>query len=188
MFKKLKISPFAVYIVSIILFVLGSFVLNTWLSYNMQRHQIIQLPLMVLIGIILSYGFPNKVINGIHYSIAILILIMSSFIFWMIPRSIDLTILYPWFNRLMHINMIVVGFYIIITLRNLILELKIAFLLMLCAMLITSGLALHNIKILLCSSFSIEQQNITGLYLMIIGISFFIYTLIVLFKTLNYKL
>lgn len=153
----------------------------------MLRHQLTQLPLMILIGIALSYSFPNKVIHNTHYSIAILILIMSSLIFWMIPRSIDLSVLYPWFNRVMHINMVVLGFFAIVTLRNLILELKIAFYLMLSAMLITSGFALYTIKILLCSSYSIEQQNTTGFYLIIIGLCFFCYTLISLFKILNNK-
>lgn len=171
-------------LIAVLLFYAISFPLNNWFSLTMPRHQIMQLPAMLIIGIVLGMVFSSIHIKDTSFGIGLLIVVMFTLIFWMIPRSIDLTIIYPWFNRVMHINMLVAGFLIPIVLRNIIFEVKIAFLLMISAMLITTGASLRSFTILLCSSFTIEQQGETGWYLLIIGGGLFVATLIVFFRGL----
>ncbi len=171
-------------LIAALLFYVISFPMNSWFSLTMPRHQILQLPSMFIMGIMLGMIFSSINVKETSFGISLLIVVMFTLIFWMIPLSIDLTIIYPWFNRVMHINMLVAGFLIPVVLRNIIFEVKIAFLLMVSAMLITTGASLRSFTILLCSSFTIEQQGETGLYLLIIGAVLFIVTLTVFFRGL----
>ena len=168
-------------IIALLFFVL-SYPLNGWLSETMPRHQIIQLPSMFLLGLILGIKFSHFSIKETSYGIAILILIMTSLAFWMLPRSIDYAIISPSFNRIMHFNMLLAGFLLMAVLRNIIFEIKILFLGMVSAMILAAGVTLKSFDILLCSSFSIEQQKETGFYLIVVGSLLFVLTLIVFFK------
>lgn len=148
----------------------------------MPRHQIIQLPAMVLLGMALAATFPRLVIQDASWGIATLIFIMSSLIFWMLPHSIDFSIINIPFNRVMHLNMMGCGFLLIIALRGAFFEIKILFLGMLSSMLLATGITLRAFDILLCSSFNIRQQHQTGLYLILISILLFIITFITFFR------
>ena len=167
----------------ILLFVfLLSFPFNEWLTTTMPRHQVIQMPAMFGLGIILGTYFSNFNIKETYWGIAILIFIMASFIFWMLPHSIDYAVINPMFNRVMHLNMLIAGFLLMPVLRNMIFEIKILFLGMLSAMMLATGITLRAFDILLCSSFDIYQQKETGLYLIILGALLFVLTFVVFFK------
>ena len=184
--SKRKIDLIVVFII-LLLIVLLSFPFNEWLSETMPRHQIIQLPAMFGLGIILGFYFSNFNIKATYWGIAILIFIISSFVFWMLPHSIDFAVINPKFNRVMHLNMLIAGFLLMPVLRNMIFEIKILFLGMLSAMMLATGIALRAFDILLCSSFDIYQQKETGLYLIIIGALLFILTFVTFFKAAGEK-
>lgn len=164
-----------------ILFYLGSYPFNEWFSLTMVRHQVLQLPGMLVLGISLGLTFPTLKIKSTSTGIAILIAAMFSFIFWMLPRSIDLTIVYPDFNSVMHVNMIAAGFFLVLVLRDILFEIQLAFFLMAAAMLLAVGATLKVFSIALCSSFTLEQQQETGLLLMLIGAALFVASLAFLF-------
>lgn len=167
---------------------LASFLLmfpfNLWLSSTMVRHQIIQLPLAVMIGILLGFSYRNLRINDIYWRISALIFSIFSFSFWMLPHSIDISVVFPVTNRIMILNMVVVGFLIIISLRKTYMELKIVFLGMLTAMLFATGITLQSLKILLCSSYSVAQQHETGFYILLFATALFFTTFTVFFNGL----
>ena len=165
-----------------ILFYFLSFQWNEWLCSNMVLHQIVQLPAMIGLGIFLAFAFPKIRIVPLHWGISILIFIASSIVFWMLPHSIDYAVIHNWFNRIMHINMLICGFLIIAVFRGILFEIKIYFLGMVSAMLIASGITLRVFDILLCSSFNIQQQNQTGAFLILLGTILVIYTLITFFR------
>lgn len=185
MFKRKK--DLIIVLIVLILFVLLSFSFNDWLASTMSRHQIIQLPAMFGLGVILSFCFPRFNIKETSWGIAALIFIMASFVFWMIPHSIDSAVITPAFNRIMHLNMLIAGFFLMPVLRNIYSEIKILFLGMLSAMLLATGFTLKSFDILLCSSFDLGQQKETGFYLIIIGSLLFIFTLIVFFNAWDVK-
>lgn len=58
---------------------------------------------------------------------------------------------------------------------------------MITAMLLASGITLSVFNMLLCSSFTIEQQKQTGFLLMIIAATMFVFTAIIFFRTLKNK-
>ncbi len=175
-----------------ILIILGlawmiSYPLNEWFSETMPRHQLMQLPAMLLLGIITGFRYSRYIKTGIPWGIAILILIMFSLIFWMLPHSIDIAVINPSFNRIMIVNMFVAGFLAITVLRQTLFEARIIFLGMVSVMVIATGITLITFDILLCSSFNIDQQKATGLRLIIAGIVFYAGTLVIFFKNIGKK-
>ena len=180
MFKRKKDIIFLLII--ILLFFGLSVLFNEWLSATMPRHQLIQLPAIFLLGLILGSYFSSVKIKKTSWGLAALIFIMSSLIYWMLPHSIDYAVINKGFNRIMHWNMLIAGFLLRVTLRNILFEIKILFLGMLSAMILATGIALREFDILLCSSFDIYQQKETGLYLIIAGFILFIITFIFFFK------
>ncbi|MEO9023338.1 MAG: hypothetical protein ABI237_18830 [Ginsengibacter sp.] len=161
--------------------------MNNWLSTTMPRHQIIQLPAMFGLGLIVGIYFSHLNIKETSRGIAVLIFIMISFIFWMLPHSIDYAVINTTFNRVMHFNMLIAGFLLMLVLRNILFEIKILFLGMLSAMMLATGITLRAFNILLCSSFDIGQQKETGLYLIIIGFLLFVLTFVTFFKAAGEK-
>lgn len=174
-------------LVVLLSFVFLSFPLNEWFTATMPRHQIIQLPAMFLLGIVLGVNFSSLNIKKTSWGIAVLIFIMASFIFWMLPHSIDSAVINKTFNRVMHLNMLIAGFLLMPVLRNTLFEIKILFLGMLSAMILATGITLRAFDILLCSSFNIDEQKETGLYLIIIGFLLFTLTFITFFKASGEK-
>jgi len=164
-----------------------SFPLNEWLSETMPRHQLIQLPAMYVLGLIAGFAMSHRVKPDVPWSIAILIFVMFSIMFWMIPHSIDYAVISPGFNRIMHSNMVLAGFCTVVSIRHTIPEVKIIFLGMVAAMIIASGIALLSFNILLCSAFTIEQQKQTGTLLTILGIALYFFMAYILFSSLSGK-
>jgi len=168
-----------------IFFAVVSFPLNEWFSLTMVRHQILQLPYMFILGSITGQIFNPARCKNRSLKIALLIAAMATLVFWMLPRSIDLTIIYPWFNRAMHGSVFIAGIATVWGLCENFFEAQIAFPLMLAAMLITGGAALRSFTILLCSSFTLADQQATGFYLMGIGTLIFIGTIVFLVRQLG---
>ncbi len=158
---------------------------NDWLSETMPRHQLIQLPGMFLIGLFAGLLVPHIKLKRTANGIAILIFVMASVLFWMLPRSVDMAVINPGINRIMHLNMLVAGFFTLIALRGIRFEIKIVFLGMMAAMLLVAGFSLRTFDLLLCSSFNIQQQKETGLYLVILGAALFVTNVIIFFLGLR---
>lgn len=164
------------------IFGLVSFYFNSWFSETMQRHQLLQIPIMIMLGFATAKFFLNKKHTDIPVTLAILIFIMSSLVFWMLPHSIDYAVINPSFNRIMHINMFLAGLLVVPALKQTALEIKIVFMGMVTAMLMATGVALKVFDLLLCSSFDIFQQKQTGLILLFIGAGFFLLTIVTFFR------
>jgi len=185
MFKRKK--DIVLILIVLLLAALLSFPLNGWLSVSMPRHQLIQLPAMFLLGLALGANFSSLNIKDTSWGIAALIFILASFIFWILPHSIDYAVINPGFNRIMHLNMFIAGMLLFPVLRNILFEIKILFMGMLSAMMLATGITLRAFNILLCSSFNISQQKETGFYLIIIGFLLFILTFVTFFKAAGTK-
>ncbi len=170
-----------------LLFIIVSFPMNEWFCETMPRHQLLQLPAMLFLGVITGVIFRKISIGDIAWGICILIITMFSIIFWMLPHSIDAAVINTWFNRAMHLNMLAAGFFLVLVFREIIFEIRIAFLWMMSAMLLATGITLKYFDILLCSSFTIAQQNETGYYLLLSGSGLFLATMIFFFHGLGRK-
>lgn len=167
-----------------ILFIVVSFPMNEWFCETMPRHQLLQLPAMILLGMVSGKLLSEYFIRDASLGIAILIFTMSSLVFWMLPHSIDAAVINPWFNRLMHLDMYMSGFFTVVVLRGIAFEIKVAFLWMVSATILATGITLKSFDILLCSSYTILQQNETGFYLLLAGFVLLVITMIVFFHGL----
>jgi hypothetical protein len=166
---------------------LVSFPLNGWLSATMMRHQLLQLPAMFFLGMLSGVRFSKYFHFDISTGIAILIFIMSSFIFWMLPHSIDMAVINAAFNRVMHVNMLVAGLFLIPVLQQTLLEIKIIFLGMMSSMLLATGITLVTYDLLLCSAFNIEQQKETGYRIIIAGVVLLATTIFIFLSSIGKK-
>lgn len=155
---------------------------NSWFSLTMPRHQALQLPILAGMGALAATRFKTLAIRDLSSQLSLLIGILASLTFWMLPRSIDLAVVFPSFNRLMLVNMLVAGFFCVVVFRTLALEIRILFLGMVAAMLLATGFALRAITVLLCSAYSISQQHETGLALVAYGAVIFLTTVFSVFR------
>lgn len=170
---------------SVLAVFLISFVFADWFNKTMLRHQLLQLPFFLILGIFLARYFLNGVRWPTYLRISGLMLVMGSLIFWMIPLSIDLAVIKPGINRLMHLNVLGAGVVTFLSLNRAILSITTVFYSMLTAMLIGTGMILINFDILLCSAFDIKQQQDTGSYLVGIGLACLILTYLQFFRRLS---
>ena len=156
-------------ILVLVSFVLIAFGANQWLNETMLRHQIIELPCFIILGVIEARLLSDIPKIPLEWNIAALIFIVFSLIFWMLPHSIDSSVIDSLFNRVMQIHLFLCGFLWQLVFRSNYIELKVLFLGMLCAMLIAGGVVMRIFNLLLCSSFNIFQQRQTGTALLIIS-------------------
>lgn len=163
-----------------------SFGWDDWFSETMARHQLLQLPLMFLSGVAVSRVFSFR-IPDIARGLSVVIFTMFSLTFWMLPRSVDMAVIYPFFNRLMHLNMLIAGFLVRGIFTGDLFEIKLLFLGMTTAMLIAVGVTLRVYDLLLCSSFDIPQQKATGYYMLLLSGLLLIFTLFSLFRVSGEK-
>lgn len=158
--------------------------LNEWMSKTMARHQLIELPIMFFGGIIIGkYGWKLSTKDN-FVSVAKIIFVMFTLIFWMLPKSVDLAALNPLIDKIMNLHVFIAGFLTISLLKGTIFEIKILFLGMMAAMIMAVGITLRVFNLLLCSSFSIEQQRETGLYMILISALLYILTSYILISSI----
>jgi len=153
----------------------------------MPRHQAVQLPIIFGIGIAIASYFKNLNIKELSWAYSALIFILFSLIFWMLPHSVDLAVINPLIDRTMHIHILICGILLVASFKTISFEIKTFYLAMLSAKLATVGIVMKVFNILLCGSFTILQQQETGTYFILFGISLFIYTLFQFFNPSLYR-
>ena len=179
--KSLKIWSVLV-IITIVVTI--AFPLNHWLTLTMLRHQLIEIPVLLFTGVIFGKIIWKPDAKNVSFSVSLIIFFIFSLIFWMLPKSIDLAVLNPLFNKLMNIHIFIAGICAFSIIKDSVFELKVYFTGMISAMLMAVGITLRVFNLLLCSSFSIEQQRETGIYLITIAIIMFIYTTFILMSNI----
>lgn len=167
------------------LFWLLSVSYNVWFCQTMVRHQLLQLPAMLILGGVLGNSLGSICVTRSSWVVAIFIAALGSLAFWMIPRSIDLAVIQPQVNRLMHVHMVGVGMLCTLAWKGGRLEAKVAFVGMASAMLMATGFALRSFRLVLCSSFTLDQQWEAGAGLAGIGGVLFIFALVTLYRGLQ---
>lgn len=144
---------------------------------TMPLHVAVHIPLLVFLGLILGTGTR---INT-KYPLAILIFTMASLMAYMLPYLTDLSAIILSVNIIRQFHLLLCGILIAIALPQAIIEVQIAFLGMLTSTTAATGIAMQKFNILLCSAFSIPQQQKTGTWLLYISGILFIITLLNIF-------
>ncbi len=98
--------------------------------------------------------------------------------FWMIPRSIDLTQIYPEVNRLYVFSLFTVGFLLSSYLPLLPGVPRVVYALYFSSMIVALGLLYASLTTLLCSAFTLEDQHAFGWMLIPLGLVLYMIVLI----------
>jgi hypothetical protein len=147
-------------------------------SATMPRKALAEPLLLLLLGWALSRAVPQRTARHAPSAVAAATLV---FLFWMIPRSIDLTQIYPGANALYVISVFAVGFLLSCYLPLLPGVAKVAYALYFSSMIVAIGLLYASQSALLCSAFTLEDQHAFGW--MVIPLGIVTYLMVLAFMT-----
>ena len=149
--------------------------IDTIFSARMPRKALAEPLLLLLLGWVLSRVFPQRTARHAPSAVAVATLV---FLFWMIPRSIDLTQIYPGANVLYVISFFAVGFLLSHYLPLLSGVAKVAYGLYFSSMIVALGLLYASQSTLLCSAFTLEDQHAFGWMVILLGIVAYLMVLV----------
>ncbi len=136
----------------------------TWLSTTMPRHQLIQVPALLLLGVMsvrwTTAQTPRQPPG--EWDPALLILAIGGMIFWMIPRSVDLAASDRFADQLQHLSMFLAGIIFARTLSRLSVVAAMTLGIHGVAMLAAQGMVYTLYPGLICTAYTLQQQRTTG--------------------------
>jgi len=148
-------------------------------SATMPRKALGESLLLLLCGWAISRLCPWQRMTS-HASSAVLAATLL-FLFWMIPRSIDLTQIYPSANALYVVSLFAVGFLLSHYWPMLPGVARVAYGLYFSSMIVAFGLLYAAQSTLLCSAYTLEEQHAFGWMLVPLGLG--VYLLVLAFMT-----
>jgi hypothetical protein len=146
------------------------------LSATMPRKVLAEPILLLFLGWVLSRLVPRW--RTASYAPAAVVGATLMLMFWMIPRSIDLTQIYPEVNALYVFNLFVVGFLLSHYFRLLPGVARAVSSLYLSSMIVALGLLYASLTTLLCSAFTLEDQHSFGWMLVPLGLVLYMIALV----------
>jgi len=96
------------------------------------------------------------------------------FIFWSIPRSVDVSELYGWADQLYHLSMFGGGFILYRSLQGLPKLVKGVFGILFSAMLTSTAMVYRWKNVILCSTYTLYDQHLYGRVLLVFGLLLYI--------------
>lgn len=157
--------------------------IDNYLDVVMARHALIQIPSLLLCGYLA--GIKINTLSFNPYGLSGLIFFTGTLIFWMIPRSLDSTVLFNSIDQIMHLNMFVAGFFLRSSISLIPFMVKVVYLIQFIAMCAALGILYLSINSWLCAVYTIEQQKETGRGLLFISIAVFLLLIFWTIKTLK---
>lgn len=138
--------------------------LAQWFSATMPRHQLIQLPVLLVLGAVAARRGRASASGG-HpgdWGPALLTLAVGTVMFWMVPRSVDLAASNALADQLQHLSMFLAGAGFSRTLPPLSVVTRMALGIHGVAMLVAQGLVYTLYPGLICTAYTLQQQHSTG--------------------------
>jgi hypothetical protein len=169
-----------------ILLLLALFVLpriDAIFSVTMPRKALLEPLLLLLCGWAVSrLCFWRRVVSHAPSAVAAATLLL---LFWMIPRSIDLTQIYQSVNAFYVISLLAAGFLLSEYLPLLPGVAKVAYALYFSSMIVAFGLLYASQSTLLCSAYTLEDQHAFGQMLASLGLVTYLFVLASITRWLN---
>ena len=147
-------------------------------SATMSRKALAEPLLLLLLGWVLSRAFSRRAAWYAPSAVATATLL---FLFWIIPRSIDLTQIYPSANALYVISFFAAGLLLSHYWPLLPGVARVAYALYFSSMIVAFGLLYASQSTLLCSAYTLEEQRAFGWLLVPLGLG--AYLLVLAFMT-----
>ncbi len=136
--------------------------LDPYLDDSMSRLMLIQFPLLFILGAVGVRFSPLRLSWGPGNALGLLILGWGGVLFWMVPRSLDLAVAQEGIDFLAHLSLLISGAVLALSLPLLAFPVQIAAAIYGIAMWSMYGLILSQTSVQVCASFSLEQQQATG--------------------------
>jgi len=146
----------------------------------MTRKMVIQEGLFLACGFLLGKGI--SIPRDEYFGGWGLLFFIFSLMFWMIPRSIDITEIKEIYDYLYHGDMILSGFILAKSLPQVSFIIQFFFGLYISSMIVALGLVFKSEQTPICSAYNLYQQHQVGKVLIYIGLLFYILTIVFLFK------
>ncbi len=131
-----------------------------WFSATMPRHQLIQVPAMVVLGAVAAKGWKGR--PGPEWDPALLVIAVGIMMFWMVPRSLDAAASGAVADQLLHISWFMGGAILSHSLPRVSVVVPVALGIHAVAMLFAVGLVYMLYPGLICTAYNLEQQRMTG--------------------------
>ena len=144
-------------------------------SATMPRKALVESLLLLLCGWAASRPYPGRRMAS-HAPSAVVAATLL-FLFWMIPRSIDLTQIYSGANILYVISLFATGFLLSHYFPLLPSVARVAYALYFSSMLAAFGLLYASQSTLLCSAYTLEDQHAFGWMLVSLGLVAYLFVL-----------
>jgi hypothetical protein len=152
------------------------------LSATMPRKALLEPLLLLLCGLAASRFCPWR--RFASHAPSAIVTATLLLLFWMIPRSLDLTQLYPGANALYVISVFAAGFLLSRYWPLLLGVAKAAYALCFSSMIVAFGLLYASQSTLLCSAFTLEDQRAFGWMLAPLGLVAYLWVLVSLTRWL----
>ncbi|HJP38757.1 MAG: hypothetical protein QF483_03640 [Gammaproteobacteria bacterium] len=150
---------------------------DSFLDGSMSRHMLLQMPLLVVLGYAAGLAWPLPRFRHASPGLAAIFFVMGSMVFWMLPRSLDAAVTLAWVDQAMHLNMLAVGWILVIGLPHLSFHVKMAFGIYSLAMALTAGVVYVATVVPVCSAYSLQQQNEAGTLLLWVSSALLVFLL-----------
>ncbi|HEU4763236.1 MAG TPA: hypothetical protein VFS28_01190 [Gemmatimonadales bacterium] len=137
--------------------------LAQWFSTTMERHQLLQVPALVLLGVAAGHGSRGRPPRpGADWDTALVVLAVGAMMFWMLPRSIDFAASDAVGDQLMHLSWFLAAAALAHALPRIPFAVAMALGIHGVAMLAAVGLVYRYYPGLLCTAYNLQQQRATG--------------------------
>lgn len=147
---------------------------DDYLDRTMVGKVLIQTFGQIILGMLFGRELKAFSLKDDSQRISGIIIFTFLFIFWSIPRSVDLSEIYPWLDQLYHLSMFVGGLILYKSLTGLNRIVKGAYGLLFSSMLVATALVYKWKNTLLCSTYTLEDQYTYSRYLLVFGIAIYI--------------
>lgn len=136
-----------------------------WFSATMPRHQLLQVPAMLLLGVLAVRSARRRGLrlpDTHNWDPALLVLAVGAMLFWMIPRSLDIASTNAVADQLLHVSWFLIGAIAANSLPRVSFIVGVALAIHALAMLIMLGVVYQRYPGLICTAYTMEQQRYTG--------------------------
>ena len=139
---------------------------DSFLDGSMSRHMLLQMPLLVVLGCAGGLIWPLPRLQFASLGLSAIIFAMGSMVFWMLPRSLDAAVTNTWVDQVMHLNMLTVGCFLLLSLPRMPFQAKMVFGVYSLAMALTAGVVYMTAVVPVCTTYSLQHQNEAGALLL----------------------
>ena len=134
------------------------------LEATMLRHMLVQLPLLVICGVLLRpwLRLPPRAARCDRQGLATFTAAVFTTTYWMIPRALEQALDEPFANGMKFASLLLLGALLPGALRRAHVVVQLFFVANICAMMAIAGMLYRELPQRLCNAYLLDDQDLTG--------------------------